>query len=385
MKITESIARNIVREISSTIHQAVNLMDETGMIIASTNPKRIGTLHEGAEKIIKEGLDCLEIYSDGEYQGSKMGINIPVYFKGGIAGVIGISGEWSQIEPYIDLIQKTTETMVLNSYLQKRENEVQKEQRQYLYNLLFEKREKLPENYLAGGAAIGLDVSVKRRCICVSIVDSEGGFPEEIHELLNSLEDVLGKKHSYRGKYIVYREIVQLTVFLLAEGDGKDGNFREPAEFERELRRIYIPSEGMKVKMGIDDHSYSGFDLKTGRKRAEKSLKAAMSGADTVYYIDMTAGVFLSEITDESKWEYIQKIFGDMNKKEIIRWIDLLEIFYESDGSINGTSEKMFIHKNTLQYQLKKLASITGYDPRSMKNAAVYQNAIWFWRTMILK
>lgn len=110
MEITERIARNIVSEISSTIHQAVNLMNAEGMIIASTNPKRVGTLHKGAEKIIRERLECLEIYSDGEYQGSKMGINMPIYFKGSVVGVIGISGEWSQIEPYIDLIRKTTET-----------------------------------------------------------------------------------------------------------------------------------------------------------------------------------------------------------------------------------------------------------------------------------
>lgn len=68
MEITERITRNIVSEISSTIHQAVNLMNAEGMIIASTNPKRVGTLHKGAEKIIRERLECLEIYSDGEYQ-----------------------------------------------------------------------------------------------------------------------------------------------------------------------------------------------------------------------------------------------------------------------------------------------------------------------------
>ncbi len=383
MEITERIARNIVSEISSTIHQAVNLMNAEGMIIASTNPKRVGTLHKGAEKIIRERLECLEIYSDGEYQGSKMGINMPIYFKGSVVGVIGISGEWSQIEPYIDLIRKTTETMVLNSYLQKREDEVQKEQRKFLYNVLFEKRENLPENYLSEGTALGLDLSLKRRCVCISIADESGVCPKDVHEMLDALEDILRKKPEHMRRYLIYREKTQLILFFRAEENEQESVEWELEEFEREIRRQFLSPMGTHIKMGIDDRSYSGYDLRIGKIRAEKSLKAAMVGADTVYYIDMTVGVFLSEITEESKWEYIRKVFGNMKRQDVTHWIELLEIFYECDGSINKTSEKMFIHKNTLQYQLKKLASITGYDPRSIRTAGVYQNAIWFWKTMI--
>lgn len=385
MEITERVARNIVREISGTIHQAVNLMNAEGIIIASTNPNRVGTLHKGAEKIIKENLECLGIYSDGEYQGAKMGINMPIYFKGGVVGVIGISGEWSQIEPYIDLVRKTTETMVLNSYLQKREDEVQKEQRRFLYNVLFEQREKLPDNYLSEGTALGLDLSLKYRCICTSIADESGVCSKDVHEMLDILEEILRKKPEYMRRYIIYREKTQLILFFRVEENEQESAEWELEEFEREIRRQSFSLIGVHIKMGIDDRSYSGYDLRIGKLRAEKSLKAAMVGADTVYYIDMTVGVFLSEITEESKWEYIRKIFGNMKRSDVAHWIKLLEIFYECDGSINKTSEKMFIHKNTLQYQLKKLASITGYDPRSIRTAGVYQNAIWFWKTMLIE
>lgn len=104
MKISRDIARTIVREISNTIHQNANFMDDTGHIIASTDPVRIGTYHVGAQKIIEERLDYLKINTDEEYNGTKVGINMPVYLKGEIVGVLGISGEWSQIEKYINLI-----------------------------------------------------------------------------------------------------------------------------------------------------------------------------------------------------------------------------------------------------------------------------------------
>ena len=59
-------------------------------------------------------------------------------------------------------------------------------------------------------------------------------------------------------------------------------------------------------------------------------------------------------------------------------WAQLLATFYACDGSLNKTADKLFIHKNTLQYQLRKLASLTGYDPRSITNAGLYQTAIQF-------
>ena len=93
MKISVEIARTIVREISNTIHQNVNLMDESGRIIASTNPARTGTCHVGAQKIISEQLEYLTINTDGEYEGAKLGINMLLYFGGEIVGVLGIPSD----------------------------------------------------------------------------------------------------------------------------------------------------------------------------------------------------------------------------------------------------------------------------------------------------
>ena len=39
---------------------------------------------------------------------------------------------------------------------------------------------------------------------------------------------------------------------------------------------------------------------------------------------------------------------------------DLLEI-----------SKKLYIHKNTVQYKIRKVIELTGYDPRNIQDAAV--------------
>jgi carbohydrate diacid regulator len=50
MLLSAQSAQQIAYEISSIVKQHVNIMDENGYIIASTDPKRIGDFHAGAKK-----------------------------------------------------------------------------------------------------------------------------------------------------------------------------------------------------------------------------------------------------------------------------------------------------------------------------------------------
>ena len=43
----------------------------------------------------------------------------------------------------------------------------------------------------------------------------------------------------------------------------------------------------------------------------------------------------------------------------------------KNDGSISETSKELIIHKNTLQYRLKKVKDMTGYDPRKLKDFTI--------------
>ena len=44
-------------EINATIHRDLNIMDKDGMIVASTDTARIGTLHTVARDLLKSGMD----------------------------------------------------------------------------------------------------------------------------------------------------------------------------------------------------------------------------------------------------------------------------------------------------------------------------------------
>ena len=54
MRLSRTNAEKIVKELNTVIDQSVNMMNEEGIIIASTDQDRVGQIHEGARKIIEQ-------------------------------------------------------------------------------------------------------------------------------------------------------------------------------------------------------------------------------------------------------------------------------------------------------------------------------------------
>ena len=97
MELSKHSAVQIVQEINSVLPQKINLMNKHGIIIASTDPNRIGTFHEAAAKIITENLDELRIYPDSGYTGTLPGTNFLLRVYGEPIGVLGITGPYEEI------------------------------------------------------------------------------------------------------------------------------------------------------------------------------------------------------------------------------------------------------------------------------------------------
>ena len=111
MKISKSAATDLIREISSVIDYDINIMNENGVILASTDKERVGQFHEGAHLVIKQNLKELPVYYDEEYAGCRQGINLPLFSDDNIIGVVGITGDVSETGRYARLIKKVTEDL----------------------------------------------------------------------------------------------------------------------------------------------------------------------------------------------------------------------------------------------------------------------------------
>jgi carbohydrate diacid regulator len=96
------------------------------------------------------------------------------------------------------------------------------------------------------------------------------------------------------------------------------------------------------------------------------------------FYQDLGLEVFTDEIKPATRREFVRRIFKGYTKQEIESLSHILEVYYECEGSIGTAADRLFMHKNTLQYKLNKLYDQTGVNPKSMQDCALFLLAIHF-------
>ena len=111
--------------------------------------------------------------------------------------------------------------------------------------------------------------------------------------------------------------------------------------------------------------------------RTAASLPARIAG-----FGELDLEFFLQEISTQTKFDYIEKIFHAYAATEREPVMELLRAYFAAGGSLKRTADRLFIHKNTLQYKLRRLEQMTGYDVRQPRHAAVFAMALQFYDEM---
>ena len=77
----------------------------------------------------------------------------------------------------------------------------------------------------------------------------------------------------------------------------------------------------------------------------------------------------MDDLSRENKIEFLRRIFQNCSQEEIAEYVSLLEVFFACEGSLQKAAEQLYVHKNTMQYRLKRLAEVTGLDARKPSQA----------------
>lgn len=206
MYISRETAQEIVEEIGGEIGAHINLMDERGYIIASTDASRIGNLHEGARRIIQNHLPELYITREMENAMTKKGINLPLVVDENVVGVVGITGDREKVYGYGSIVRRMTEILIADS-IQKDAKRYERRQRYYLLeewldnpgisrNMDFQKR----------AAKMGIDVTTPHRVMILLFKEyQELSDTFEGQRLLEQMEASI-RHEAERQKILYLRE-----------------------------------------------------------------------------------------------------------------------------------------------------------------------------------
>lgn len=387
MIITSNSAQSIVEEISSIIGRNINFMNEDGVIVASTDAKRIGTLHAGALKVL-ETRDTLIVNKDNQLEGAKEGINQPIMLGDKIVGVIGITGAEDEVVKYGHIIRKITEILVKEEFIEKR-TELENRTRESFVKEWIEGRWSNDKLFVSRAWLLGINVHLPR--IAVVLEYDQAAATEKIDF---TREVQMEKERSKLIQFIQQEISADQQDMIIPDGNSKfimlltwQENTPDSRN-EKTLTKIKYIINRLKEKMDVQFRVGAGTfvehfsEMHESYKHAEKAISFQRKPHDEdaiVFFEDLRLELLVEELPEFMLSEFMIKVLGFDHTEEEHEFIETLTCFFACNQSINETASKLYIHKNTLQYRLKKIKEATGYDPRVLEDAVLLYLAIYIY------
>ena len=152
--------------------------------------------------------------------------------------------------------------------------------------------------------------------------------------------------------------------YAVLENSGKAALYQILADFTADCEALLSIAVGKKCQL---------FQLSLSYQSALTALKYCRSSENEIaFFDDMTLEILLSSISEQEKNAYLQKTISVLSDEER----NLLQTYFEANMSLLGTSQKLFLHKNTVQYKLNHIYQKCGLNPRVFKDAVLLYLAL---------
>ena len=360
MNISQNLATNILYHMKDIINQDLNYIDINGTIIASTDPKRVGTFHAASLECVKKGKYVI-IENDIQYEGSRKGINMPIYFDDSIIGVIGITGNKDEVEKFGEIIRLMTEILIKEAWI--KDQDIRKKEiiKAFIERVILEYEHDL---FPMSDFSFPYVVIVGKYNI------------NDIFLIDDSIYNILKDHFSYNKHHfftISRNEIIILYNYY------KNEKISSSIEL---LKKDIFEKTKLNFKFGIGTNASDYKDLKLSYKNAKEILKISdvFSSSKSVFeYEKMDLELLFMNLKKSNIETFKKKCLKNFSLKEIKEFSSILSVYEKFNGSITKTSEELFMHKNTLQYKLAKIKKISGYDTRNLRDFTILSLAFKLW------
>ena len=361
-------AQHIVYEMKSAIHQDINIMDSSGIIIASTNPARTGTLHQGALQIIENQLSSLVIREDDPSTGVQKGINLPITIGGETVGVIGITGDPEEVSVFGDIIKRMTEVMTLGLRQQEQSDLIDRAKSLFIENWLFSPDPDLSELEVRG-RLLGFDISAPYTAAILQTSPSstsQAHRPEDLSEVQNSLFLRLIQPHLAKdGKD--FCAIVHNRIMVLLHSSSRERSFSVIQQICSDIQSFH----NVAVSSGISSSSQHPMDIRRCYLEAKTASAVSVQSPrhPIIFYDQVSLEFIVQSIPAPIRRDLKRLIFAQCQPEEIGELTQTIRLYFEHNGDLRACADAAYIHRNTFQYRMDRVKKKTGYDLKKPKES----------------
>ncbi len=365
--ISHTLAQQIVNTIKDVCSYDINFINPSGTIIASTNSARIGTFHEIGRKAAVTG-NTIEVAESDSFTGTRQGINMPLYHEDRLLAVIGITGSPEKVRKYAFLAQRITSLLIREQELSQYSRQ-QADKKQFVISSLLHGDTQNPEYLLKCLKEFQIDPDTPKRLILIHTypethnTGSGMGSVLSEHQIQNFFKTAGFTLYAFRypGDYLAVTDSSGFSAL-----SGRLCNFAKKH------------TDALSVSVGRSVSLYQlGISL-TSAETALRSLSFHQSLTDHActenyaVFDDLTLEIVLSSVSPEDREEFSQKTICQLSPDEK----ELLRTYFSLEMSLADTAEKLFLHKNTLQYKLNHIYKRCGLNPRKFRDAVLLYLAL---------
>lgn len=356
MNIPVNITQMIVNTLEKNIGYKINFMDADGVIVASSDPRRIGKNHEGALIVIETNQPIL-IHPDTTLKNSREGINLPVEFEDEVIGTVGITGKVEEVKGFGTIIKTMTEILINNYFMSNlRQYEIEREQalvNHLLYQTELQSRRTKEEIVIEYLQSHDAQVIVWKNT-------------EELNNVIERTE-LYNRFKSMLTYYHHFASILNYEIILIVDADVQ----------KSVIATLNHSTFLQNFTLGI------GHPVATDKELNQSYKVAAFIATKTNPSINSYASLqdeYILKTTDQTAIHLLlEKVMANLTTDEIEKYQLFLDVYEDHNGSINRMAEELFIHKNTVQYRLDKIYEKTGYNPRELKDYYLLRLAFNSW------
>lgn len=344
-KITNNLAQEIVNAIKEIVNKDINFIDRNGIIIGSTNSNRINTFHEAGKKAM-ETFQSIYVKHNKEYTGCFEGINFPIRIDKELVGVVGVTGKTLEIEKYEFLITKIAEVFIKEHILNYKYETYKQKINYVVKSLIYDNIEDRTEmeNIIK---YFNIDIQDKFAIVIIKL-DKSSNLEQKKSEVIKIFESI--------------------------------GNIFNIYVYPNEFIAVINHERYDKLKKVINTNLRGGvgrlsslYDMHKSYKEARIALKYSLKNEVDICYIEnLNLEIIFENLETNIKNQYKEKVLKNLSEQDI----SMLNKYYENAMSLNETAKELFIHKNTLQYKLRKVKEKNGLDPRDFYDSVTIYLAL---------
>ncbi|MDQ0160977.1 CdaR family transcriptional regulator [Aeribacillus alveayuensis] len=375
MKITRQLAEPILAKLSEFLDYNINVMNDQGVIVASSDPSRIDQIHEGAIHVISNKKPLVISPDDlDRFAGSKPGVNLPIEFLGEIVGVVGVTGDPDELYKFARIIKITVEVMIQQVYVNNHLQYKNKLIENWIYDLihpqLFDAKT-LEQN---GKHLLNIDFNMEMAVFLLHFSDltiSNGWENIDVMMKLNQKKDeILSGIEAVIPSVSFYSFIDNETCLVAIKCKGD--KVVEEKQIAHKLHN-YFKQYKLSLRIGIGNRAIGVEGYRDSYFQAKQSLELMRifnSEKRSTHISEWKLTRLLASIPEKLRNEFIDQFFSGKHQLNT-ELIHTLEVLFNCQLKMKDTAEALHIHRNTLQYRLDRIQHQIGLDPRNFHDAVI--------------